>query len=251
MLEVPVEGALSARVWVNSSATPALPVVSSTVTDGSRASTRNEDRDGSFQSEVWAVMVQALRGLVAVHASLDGAMHRAVCLENILVARRPPSVSVGSNTLSRPEAIAAHGSPVSPSKVYGFRRAQLGPPAPAALAQPPPEYLAPEVVRGQPYSQAADVYAFGFALRVACCGGHVSDGVGDYGSAVSVESAGVTGNLSGAGQSILDPEAGPPPGPLRQSLVHLLHSMLEPDPSRRCSAAEVGTIPFYRLRGVM
>ena len=91
--------------------------------------------------------------------------------------------------------------------------------------------MAPEVVRGQAFGQPADVYAFGVALRSACCG---VKGVEAY--YAPVDGAGASG---GGVQAILPAGRGPDAGPLRQALVQLLESMLEQDPSQRCTVTEV------------
>lgn len=258
MLEVPAEGWLSAKAWLTAATTTAAP---DSVTERALVvfpppsveapSPTSPKEDGGmagtevFQWEVWAVMLQALRGLVAVHAFSDGATHRAVCLENILVVSRPLG-----NAGSSCGQVLAPDDPRLMSSLYstqqqpspplprGLRQAQLGPPAPAALCRPPPQSLAPEVVRGKPFSQAADVYAFGIALRAACCGGSEVKGGKGYGG-----SAGIGGSEVGAGsggvQAVLGPGFGPPPGPARQSLMQVLGGMLEEDPSKRWSALEV------------
>ena len=125
-----------------------------------------------------------------------------------------------------------------PPRKPGFRRAQLGPPAPAALARLPTESVAPEVVRGQPFGQPADVYAFGVALRAACCG--VKGVAAHY---APVDGAGANG--AGA-QAMLPAGRGPDAGPLRQALLQLLGSMLEEDPSQRCTVSEVRVCAVFR-----
>lgn len=224
-------------------------------------------RSGKSHAEVWAVMVQALRGLAAVHALSEESTHRAVCLSNILVAGKSardsgtvtadgkatvgvpycyPSTSqivevepeVKTRTAS---AIGVTGnvwsasSPIRENIVkHDFRRAQLAPPSPASLAQPPIEYVAPEVVRGQPFRQPADVYAFGIALRAAFCGGHEE---ATYYSDTPKE-GGKGGGGTGMRQ-VLPSGRGPAEGPFREALVEVLEKMLEEDASRRCTALEV------------
>lgn len=262
MLEVPVEGALTAKAWLAATARsvagkgvephapaigvadpvhPAEEACDAPSVDAGEPAGGTESGEG-FQLEVWAVMIQALRALAAVHAVSEQSTHRAVCLANILVAARPaPDSSVLESALTaRPSdtAVAVDAgrliysfarqaaSPPQPPP-SGFRRAQLGPPAPAALAHQSTEYLAPEVVRGQPFRQSADVYAFGVALRAACCGG---DELASFNAADGV---------SGGVNAVMPAGRGPEAGPLRQALLQVLESMLEEDSSRRCTALEV------------
>lgn len=191
LLEVSVEGALTAKAWLAASTpidatggdvaaapgadgggpAPTSLVMADDRVEGKHAAPQATSVVSSFKSEefqigVWAVMVQALRGLAAVHTLKDGSVHRAVCLSNILVAAR----STNQKTPTAASAATGRGSSSAPAMPHGFRRAQLGTPSPAALAQPPAACVAPEVVRGQEFRQPADVYAFGCALRAACCG---------------------------------------------------------------------------------
>lgn len=222
---------------------------------------------GRSHVEVWAVMVQALRGLAAVHAMSEESTHRAVCLSNILVAARSARESAtvtaeGKATVGVPysypltseivdvepeknvsttSAVAVAGNVWSASPPlladivkHGFWRAQLAPPSPASLAQPPIEYVAPEVVRGQPFRQPADVYAFGIALRAAFCGGHEE--------AMYYIDTPREGGKGGGGtgmRPVLPRGRGPAEGPFREALVEALEKMLEEDASRRCTALEV------------
>ncbi len=254
LLEVPVEGALTAQAWLAAAAAAAeggvfnhtepateagpngaAPAAAAAAADGMEGTPASAQAAAigfageQPQVEVWAVMLQALRGLAAVHGLSDGSTHRAVCLANILVAARPS-----------PKLRAAAAASTS-----GFRRAQLGPPAPAALASPPAVCIAPEVVRGQRYTPAADVYAFGCALRAACCGANRKE---DYYAAVAAAATAAAadgkGNAGGGGsagvkQGVLPAGLGPSFGPLREALGQLLEKMLEEDPSRRCTALEV------------
>lgn len=329
MLEVPVEGLLSAESWITRSGTstntgtkpgllvtkgsgPGVGLVASVVEaaglgsrgeDGGKVVGGNVDSEGgvgegggggegwgeTLQWEVWAVMLQALRGLAAVHAVSEGTTHRAVCLANILVAERridpindrDGDVGGGGSggvagafditeaaqtttglipSLSLSQPLPASSTSASmPTLPRGFRRAQLGPPAPAALARPPPESLAPEVVRGKPFGQPADVYAFGVALRTACCWGDgTEDGAGCGGDVGSANVGGGPGRGGGGGgvgvnvgsgtwgrQGMLAPGVGPPPGPLRQALIEVLGIMLEEDPSQRCTVVEVSDSSVY------
>lgn len=244
LLEVPVEGSLSARAWLTSTSRPSVEglVASAAEIKPAVMSERGVGWREKFQVEVWAIMLQALRGLVAVHAFSDKATHRGVCLENILVAASPRSVPTDGEADG---SAGAHGPPAPPR---GFlRRAQLGPPAPAALARPAPESVAPEVLRGQPFSQAADVYAFGFALRLACCTvGGATDDVGASEGDKNPGSLGKGGGAGGGAPSVMGPEAGPPPGPFRDSLVQVLESMLALDPSRRCTAEQARLLVHCR-----
>ncbi|CAN0036987.1 unnamed protein product, partial [Ectocarpus sp. 13 AM-2016] len=100
------------------------------------------------QVEVWAVMVQALAGLAAVHAISERSVHRAVCLDNILVAARsspesPPGRRLplaggggGGSVSPNSDGSSSSSSSSHPRGQHGFRRAKLGPPFPAALARP-------------------------------------------------------------------------------------------------------------------
>lgn len=241
MLEVPVEGALTAQAWlaaaaaeggvVNHAEAAKEAALNRAAADGLEGTPAVEAAAIGFagekaQVEVWAVMLQALRGLAAVHSLSDGCTHGAVCLANILVAARPsPKLPAG--------AVAS---------TSGFRRAQLGPPAPAALASPSAVFIAPEVVRGQRYTPAADVYAFGCALRAACCGANRKEEY--YAAVAAAVTADGKGNAGGGGsagvkQGVLPAGLGPSFGPLREALGQLLEKMLEEDPSRRCTALEV------------
>lgn len=255
MLEVPVEGALTAKAWLKAAVIPVVATpnveVSSTLVPAEgivdflkpmvKAIARPASADPTeavsdtasasaerLHTEVWIVMVQALQGLAEVHAISDESTHRAVCLENILVAARPaPAPST--------EAGAGVGAATISASSGGFRRAQLGPPAPAGLAIPSTEYLAPEVVRGQPFRQAADMYAMGVALRAACSGW----GRGSSYFAAADAPKGGSGGGGGDARASLPPGYGPDDGPVRQALLQLLDSMLEEDASRRCTAPEV------------
>ena len=254
LLEVPVEGALTAQAWLAAAAAEGRAAVSNlelaTVAGpvGLEGTPAAESAAGAAavdfaneqsQVEVWAVMLQALRGLAAVHGLSDGSTHRAVCLANILVAARP---------CPRLPPAAAGGAAGAATSTSGFRRSQLGPPAPAALASPSAACTAPEVVRGQRYTPAADVYAFGCALRAACCGAdrkeefYAAVGGGDGGKG----NAGGGGGSTGVKRGVLPTGLGPSFGPLREVLAQLLEKMLEEDPSRRCTALEVRR---HRARG--
>lgn len=275
MLEVPVEGALTARAWLAASTGEAvhpLPVVATDtgvpnlvqpaivkVEPSTAAAAGSRDASSSvlettaaatdyaanehFQVEVWAVMVQALRGLAAVHSLSKGSTHGAVCLANILVAARS-SPELPATAESVAGVVAGNSSPLAPAVASrtkrGFRRSQLGPAAPAALAYPSAGCIAPEVARGQKLSQPADVYAFGCALRAACCGAGHNESV--YATGVDGGNwKGASGGGDGAGgkQTVLPAGLGPSFGPLREALVQLLESLLEEDASRRCTAVEV------------
>ena len=257
-LEVPVEGALTAHAWLATLARPVAEAESTTAgpaTDGpaegaapaAAPAVANLASEHS-QVEIWAVMLQALRGLAAVHALSEDSTHRAVCLANILVAARPsPGFPAGkakaataATTETPPPAAAAAGLPPSPTarRHGGFRRAQMGPPAPAALAHPSAGCIAPEVVRGQSFGQPADVYAFGCALRAACCGARHEESFYATGGGGRMD-GGSGGGAAGVKPGVLPAGLGPSFGPLRQALVQLLESMLEEDLSHRCTALEV------------
>ncbi|CAM9876812.1 unnamed protein product [Ectocarpus fasciculatus] len=220
-------------------------------------------------------MVQALAGLAAVHAVSERSVHRAVCLDNILVAARSSPASPPARRL--PPAEGGGGGAVTPNSdgssslhprgQHGFRRAKLGPPFPAALARPSAGCIAPEVVRGKEFGQPADVYAFGCALRAACCGakhaesfyatasgGGGGDGGGGKGSGGGGGGGGGAGRAAGGKQQelLLPVGLGPTFEPLRAALAQLLDSMLEEDPSRRCTALEALSSDYFRalpLRG--
>lgn len=242
-LEVPVEGALTVQAWLATFVEPVVEaepaVLAPPPTDGPLEGTAAVDFASEHsQVEIWAVMLQALRGLAAVHALSEDSTHRAVCLANIIVAARSgPEL---------PAESAAAGLPSSPTaRQHGFRRAQLGPPAPAALAYPSAGCIAPEVVRGQSFSQPADVYAFGCALRAACCGAQRKESFYATGGGGTVD--GGSGGGAGGKPGVLPAGLGPFFGPLRQALVQLLESMLEEDASHRCTALEVSTGSFFVL----
>ena len=248
-LEVPVEGALTARAWLASLVQPVVeaelaPGPGAGLPDGTAAAAAaaSVNLAGEHsQVEVWAVMLQALRGLAAVHAISEDSIHRAVCLANILVAARS-SPDVPAGTAQAAASASAAGVPPSPTTqpLHGFRRAQLGPPAPAALAHPSAGCIAPEVVRGQGFGQPADVYAFGCALRAACCGARHKESFYATGGVGRVDGGSSGGGAAGGKQpGVLPTGLGPSYGPLRQALVQLLESMLEEDVSRRCTALEV------------
>lgn len=278
MLEIPVDEALTAKAWLAAAATPLViaekDVESTALVNnavGSAMVSRiswlyaGADADADAcpppppaaeatsgqrsELDVWFTMLQALRGLAAVHAVSEESTHRAVCLGNILVAARPTadtSVAGGSSSSVAyltaadnadtekndrlPYFFAPHiSSSLYPLPPCDIRRAQLGPPAPASLARPPVEYLAPEILRGKPFRQPADVYAFGVLLQAACCGG---EGV------VSGRTKGKNGSEVVRG-GVLPSWRGPSEDQGRQALSQVLESMLEEDPSRRCSAVEV------------
>ncbi|CAM9355888.1 unnamed protein product [Scytosiphon promiscuus] len=273
VLEVSVEGALTAKAWLVASSAASrgaladsyvasladqgagqgggpvlMPLVTADGMEGRHAPPTARPGSDSltgedFQVGVWAVMVQALRGLAAVHALHAGSVHRAVCLANILVAAR----SANPKPPAPPPACAAAGGgspPPAPKMPHGFRRAQLGPPSPAALARPSAACVAPEVVRGQEFCQPADVYAFGCALRAASCGAQRPES--HYATAGG---RGVgAGAASGAPKkvSVLPAGLGPAPGPLREALAQLLERMLEEDPTCRCTALEALSSDYFR-----
>lgn len=266
MLEVPVEGAFTARAWLTAVAAKKIgatnlvqPAIindepsAAAAAGGSQgasppavetaAAAANFAADEHFQVEVWAVMVQALRGLAGVHALSKKSTHGAVCLANILVAARS-SPELAAAAESAAEA-SDYSPPVpAPWTKRGFRRSQLGPAAPAALAYPSAGCVAPEVARGQELSQPADVYAFGCALRAACCGHKASVcAAGMDGGSWKGASGG--GGGAGGKQAVLPAGLGPSFGPLREALVQLLESLLEEDASRRCTAVEARMVVRY------
>eukprot|EP00752_Nemacystus_decipiens_P011118 g9878.t1 len=251
-LEVPVEGALTARAWLATLVQPtaeAEPTTAAAVPPGglpdgtaTAAATVNLAGEHS-QVETWAVMLQALRGLAAVHALSEDSTHHAVCLSNILVAARS-SPHVPAGTTHAAEAAGLRPSP-STQPLHGFRKAQLGPPAPAAFARPSAGCIAPEVVRGQGFGQPADVYAFGCALRAACCGAQHNSSFCATGGGGRVGS-GSGGVAAGGNPGVLPAGLGPSFGPLRQALVQLLESMLEEDVSHRCTALEALSSDYFR-----
>ncbi|CAM9412035.1 unnamed protein product, partial [Ectocarpus sp. 12 AP-2014] len=293
LLEVNVEGALTAKAWLAASATaekvdgkpvdrPGTEAEPAAVAMAAAAAAVDRAEDAPapevaavavdsasserFQVEVWAVMIQALAGLAAVHAVSERSVHRAVCLDNILVAarsspesqpgRRLPLAGCGGGGAVAPNSDGSSSSS-HPRGQHGFRRAKLGPPFPAALARPSAGCIAPEVVRGQEFGQPADVYAFGCALRAACCGAKHAE------SFYATASGGGGGKGSGGGgggraaggkqQELLLPVGhGPAFEPLREALAQLLDSMLEEDPSRRCTVLEALSSDYFRalpLRG--
>lgn len=245
-LEVPVEGALTARAWLAS-------LVEPVVEHGTAVAAADGSVDGTAavvnlagehcQVEIWAVMLQALKGLAAVHDLSEGSTHRAVCLTNILVAARsgpsaPAGAAESTPTVEAGTPSAAAVLPPPPmTKQHGFRRAQLGPPAPAALANPSAGCIAPEVVRGQSFGQPADVYAFGCALRAACCGAQHKESFYATGGGGTMD--GGSGGGADGKPGVLPVGLGPSFGPLRQALGQLLECMLEEDVSHRCTALEV------------
>lgn len=283
LLEVNVEGALTAKAWLAASATAgrvdgkpvdhpgteaepaavAMAAAAAAAVDGAEDAPAPEaaavavDSASSerFQVEVWAVMVQALAGLAAVHAVSERSVHRAVCLDNILVAarsspesppgRRLPLAGGGGGGAVAPNSDGSSSLSSHPRGQHGFRRAKLGPPFPAALARPSAGCIAPEVVRGQEFGQPADVYAFGCALRAACCGAKHAEsfyatGSGGGGGKGSGGGGGGGRAAGGKQQELLLPVGlGPAFEPLREALAQLLDSMLEEDPSRRCTVLEV------------
>ncbi|CAN0027278.1 unnamed protein product, partial [Discosporangium mesarthrocarpum] len=174
-LEVPLEGATTGAVWLQGGSHPtpiARPGVSS---------------PGRQPWEVWVVMCQVLQALVALHEA--GVVHGAVCLGNILVASGsgpPPAATVAAvansaarmmtSPFSDSLGVVGHraggaggawewgGHTASEGAPPSFRRAQLCLPFPVAMARAPSECLPPEVVRGEAWTAAGDMYAFGVML---------------------------------------------------------------------------------------
>eukprot|EP00903_Cladosiphon_okamuranus_P007099 g6898.t1 len=252
LLEVPVEGALTAQAWLSTLAQPmvepeptAAPAPADRLAEGTVAPAAVNFASEHSQVETWAVMLQALKGLAAVHALSEDSTHRAVCLANILVAARSrPDCPGGTAQTAAAVAAAAGLPPPQNTQQQGFRRAQMGPPAPAALARPSAACIAPEVVRGQSFGQPADVYAFGCALRAACCGAQHKESFYANGRGGRME--GGSGGGAGGKPSVLPAGLGPSFGPLRQALVQLLESMLEEDVSHRCTALEALSSDYFR-----
>lgn len=250
-LEVPVEGALTAQAWLSTlaqlvvePAPTAAPALVDGLAEGTAAPAAVNLASEHSQMEIWAMMLQALRGLAAVHALSEDSTHRAVCLANILVAARSSPGSAGGT--AQTAAVAAGRPPSLNTQQHGFRRAQMGPPAPAALAHPSAACIAPEVVRGQSFGQPADVYAFGCALRAACCGAQHKESF--YATRGEGRVDGGSGGGAGGGKpGVLPAGLGPSYGPLRQALVQLLESMLEEDALHRCTALEVCAVWCQRF----
>ncbi|CAM9638922.1 unnamed protein product, partial [Hapterophycus canaliculatus] len=264
LLEVCVEGALTAKAWLAASSAgsreivadgdrtaPPVPPATIDRMEGEQAppsTAAGSFTDEEFQVGVWAVMVQALRGLAAVHALHDGSVHGAVNLANILVAARSnPKPSARQASAASTAAGGGPSSPPAPTMPHGFRRAQLGPPSPAALARPSAACVAPEVVRGRDFCQPADIYAFGCALRAACCGAQHPESyyaTGGDGGGRGSASGGSSSAVKKA--SVLPVGLGPAPGPLREALVQLLERMLEEDAPCRCTALEALSSDYFR-----
>jgi eukaryotic-like serine/threonine-protein kinase len=103
--------------------------------------------------EVIDAFLQAGRGLAAAHAA--GVIHRDFKPENVLV-RTDGRVAVTDFGLAR----TAPAPELGPLDATGSRSAVAG----------TPEFMAPEVVRGEPADVRSDVYSFSVALYAALYG---------------------------------------------------------------------------------
>ena len=120
------------------------------------------------ESEVREIARQLLAGLDAAHSK--GVVHGDLKSNNIVLTREPSGelrVVITDFGLARPVVSAAHDGPASMS---------------ASIRGGALEYMAPELLRGDPPSIAADVYAFGVILHELVVGscpaaGRVAHGI--------------------------------------------------------------------------
>jgi len=192
-------------------------------------------------------LVQLLLGLQHIHAR--NVLHRDLKTSNIFISlerprphhrrRRRCATPKTNNGLQQREDGAAVGEDeeecVEVLRIgdFGIARIMDSGDALAKTRIGTPYFLAPEVVSGQSYSLKADVWSLGCVLFQMLTGEHA------FGAAKNLNNL-VMAILRGSPASI-SPSYSP-----RMTL--LLSALLQKDPSRRPSAAQLLMVPFLRER---